>query len=50
MMRYYQQIVGLSIVKAYCDKYKVDIKIDSKVDVGTTFFGSKRDIKEMIFY
>ncbi|MEA3512956.1 MAG: HAMP domain-containing sensor histidine kinase [Campylobacterota bacterium] len=30
--------LGLNIVKNYCDKYKIDIKIDSKLDVGTTFY------------
>ncbi len=28
--------IGLSIVKSYCDKEKIDIKIDTKKDVGTT--------------
>ncbi len=30
--------LGLSIVKGYCDKHTIDIKIDSKVGEGTTFF------------
>ena len=30
--------LGLNIIKAYCDKYKIDLKIDSKVDVGSTFY------------
>ena len=29
--------LGLNIIKAYCDRYKIDIKIDSKKDIGTTF-------------
>ena len=40
--RYYQQDsntegfgLGLSIVKEFCDKYKIDIKIDSKEKIGT---------------
>lgn len=36
--------LGLSIVKGYCDKYKIDIKIDSKVGEGTAFF---LDLKEI---
>ncbi len=28
--------IGLSIVKSYCDKEKIDIKINTKKDVGTT--------------
>lgn len=30
--------LGLNIVKRYCDKYKIDIKIDSKKDEGTIFY------------
>ncbi len=30
--------LGLNIVKKYCDKYKIDIKIDSQKDEGTTFY------------
>jgi two-component system, OmpR family, sensor kinase len=30
--------LGLNIVKKYCDKYKIDIKIDSKKDEGSTFY------------
>jgi signal transduction histidine kinase len=30
--------LGLNIVKSYCDKYKIDIKIDSKKEVGTIFY------------
>ncbi|HIP13362.1 MAG TPA: HAMP domain-containing histidine kinase [Arcobacter sp.] len=29
--------LGLNIVKEYCDKYKIIIKIESKEDIGTTF-------------
>jgi len=29
--------LGLNIIKAYCDRYKIDIKIDSKKDEGTVF-------------
>jgi len=29
--------LGLNIVKEFCDKYKIIIKIDSKEDIGTTF-------------
>jgi len=28
--------IGLSIVKSFCDKHKIKIKIDTKKDVGTT--------------
>ena len=27
--------IGLSIVKSYCDKYNITIKIDTKKDIGT---------------
>jgi signal transduction histidine kinase len=30
--------LGLNIVKSYCDKYKIDIKIDSQKEIGTTFY------------
>ncbi|MEA2050857.1 MAG: HAMP domain-containing sensor histidine kinase, partial [Campylobacterota bacterium] len=30
--------LGLNMVKSYCDKYKIDIKIDSKIDIGTVFY------------
>lgn len=50
--RYYQENstnsgmgLGLNIVKSYCDRYKIDIKIESKLDVGTTFY---LDLKEII--
>jgi signal transduction histidine kinase len=29
--------LGLSIVKKFCDREKIDIKIESKLDIGTTF-------------
>ncbi|MEA3383978.1 MAG: HAMP domain-containing sensor histidine kinase [Campylobacterota bacterium] len=37
--------LGLNMVKAYCDKYKIDIKIDSKIGIGTTF---NLDLKEIL--
>ena len=37
--------LGLNMVKAYCDKHKIGIKIDSKVDVGTTFYFDLKEIK-----
>ena len=37
--------LGLNMIKAYCDKYKIDIKIDSKVDIGTTIY---LDLKEVV--
>ncbi|MEA3554861.1 MAG: HAMP domain-containing sensor histidine kinase [Campylobacterota bacterium] len=30
--------LGLNMVKSYCDKYKIDIKIDSTLEVGTVFY------------
>ncbi len=30
--------IGLSIVKSYCDKYNIDIKIDTKKNIGTKIF------------
>ena len=38
--------LGLNIVKSYCDKYKIDIKIDSKVDVGSRFY---LDLKGVVY-
>ncbi len=38
--------LGLSIVKGYCDKHTIDIKIDSHVGEGTTFF---LDLKGIIW-
>ncbi len=42
--KYYQENIfnsgiglGLNIVKSYCDKYKIDLKIDSKLKEGSTF-------------
>lgn len=37
--------LGLSIVKGYCDKYKIQIKLDSKVDKGTTFYLNLKEVK-----
>ena len=37
--------IGLSIVKSYCDEEKIDIKIDTKKDVGTTIM---MDLKNLI--
>ncbi|MEA2019501.1 MAG: HAMP domain-containing sensor histidine kinase [Campylobacterota bacterium] len=30
--------LGLNIIKSYCDKYKIDLKIDSQIDIGTVFY------------
>ena len=30
--------LGLNMVKSYCDKYKIDIKIDSTLDIGSVFY------------
>ena len=30
--------LGLNMVKSYCDKYKIDIKIDSTLDIGSIFY------------
>lgn len=38
--------LGLNIVKAYCDKYKIDLKIDSTKDVGSVF---SLDLKGIIW-
>ena len=38
--------LGLNIVKAHCDKYKVDLKIDSTKDVGSIF---SLDLKGIIW-
>lgn len=50
--RYYQEStlnsgigLGLNIVKEYCDKHKIDIKIDSKKDEGSIFY---LDLKNII--
>ncbi len=37
--------LGLNIVKAYCDNHKIDLKIDSKKDMGTTFSLDLKGIK-----
>lgn len=38
--------LGLNIVKGYCDKYKIDLKIDSTKDVGSEF---SLDLKGIIW-
>jgi signal transduction histidine kinase len=38
--------LGLNIVKAYCDNYKIDLKIDSTKDVGSEF---SLDLKGIIW-
>jgi signal transduction histidine kinase len=38
--------LGLNIVKKYCDKYKIDIKIDSKKNEGTSFYLDLKNIVE----
>ena len=37
--------LGLNIIKAYCDRYKIDIKIDSKKDAGSVFYLNLKGIK-----
>lgn len=37
--------LGLNIVKAYCDRHKIDIKIDSKKDKGSVFSLHLKGIK-----
>ena len=37
--------LGLNIIKAYCDRYKIDIKIDSKKDIGSIFYLNLKGIK-----
>jgi len=37
--------LGLNIIKAYCDKYKIDIKIDSNKEEGSTFYLNLKDVK-----
>ena len=37
--------LGLNIIKAYCDKYKIDIKIDSQKDKGSIFYLNLKDVK-----
>ena len=37
--------LGLNIIKAYCDKYKIEIKIDSKKDEGSIFYLNLKDVK-----
>lgn len=38
--------LGLNIIKAYCDKYKIDIKIDSKKDEWSLFSLNLRGVKK----
>ena len=35
----------LNIIKAYCDKYKIDIKIDSTKDKGSVFYLNLKGVK-----
>jgi len=37
--------LGLNIIKAYCDKYKIDIKIDSKKNEGSSFYLNLKGVK-----
>ena len=37
--------LGLNIIKAYCDKYKIDIKIDSNKDEGSIFYLNLKGVK-----
>jgi len=37
--------LGLNIIKAYCDRYKIDIKIDSKKDEGSVFYLNLKGVK-----
>jgi len=37
--------LGLNIIKAYCDKYKIDIKIDSIKDKGSIFYLNLKGVK-----
>ncbi len=37
--------LGLNIVKSYCDKYKIDIKIESKKDKGSSFYLNLKGVK-----
>jgi len=38
--------LGLNIIKAYCDRYKIDIKIDSKKDEWSLFSLNLKDVKK----
>jgi signal transduction histidine kinase len=51
--KYYQENIeqqgiglGLNIVKEYCDKHKIGIKIDSKENVGSTFFLDLQELQK----
>jgi len=37
--------LGLNIIKSYCDRYKIDIKIDSKIDEGSVFYLNLKGVK-----
>jgi signal transduction histidine kinase len=37
--------LGLNIIKSYCDKYKIDIKIDSEKDEGSVFYLNLKGVK-----
>ncbi|MGB3750321.1 MAG: HAMP domain-containing sensor histidine kinase [Arcobacteraceae bacterium] len=37
--------LGLNIIKAYCDRYKIDIKIDSKKNEGSVFYLNLKGVK-----
>jgi len=37
--------LGLNIIKAYCDRYKIDIKIDSLKDKGSIFYLNLKGVK-----
>ena len=37
--------LGLNIIKAYCDRYKIDIKIDSQKDKGSIFYLNLKGVK-----
>lgn len=37
--------LGLNIIKAYCDRYKIDIKIDSEKDKGSVFYLNLKGVK-----
>jgi len=37
--------LGLNIIKAYCDRYKIDIKIDSKKDEWSVFYLNLEGVK-----
>lgn len=37
--------LGLNIIKAYCDRYKIDIKIDSQKNKGSIFYLNLKGVK-----